>query len=371
MHKPVNQVAIVTVVLAAVAAVAPRPAHALEIVYNNTGSVGTEMMGGFEAAAAILQNLVTDNVTVRINVAASSSMSSGILAQTSTARVNYSSAATRAALVGNATSAVDYSSVGHLQTGNSVAMVTNLGSATRTYDNNGSANNTNVLMTTANAKALGLMSDSGSVDATVTFNATYGFDYNTSNGVAGYDFVGIALHELATALGFMSGVDSVDLWTRYGMSTDNMAILSTLDLFRYSSASLAYGPNVIDAAVGGTPYFSVDGGATDDGDFSTGSTFGNGYQASRWAYGSDGIMAPTAGYGQIISLAQKDVDALDAIGWEIAPNQLNGPSPVPPSSDANSSNSGSFSANVAPEPVSSLFFAAGLGFLGLARRRRR
>jgi hypothetical protein len=176
------------------------------------------------------------------------------------------------------------------------------------------------------------------------------------------------LHEFATALGFMSGVDSVDLWTRFGMSTDNMAILSTLDLFRYSSASLAYGPDVIDAAVGGTPYFSVDGGATNEACFSTGSTFGNGYQASRWCYGSDGIMAPTASYGQTVSLAQKDIDALDVIGWEVAPAEY---TPPPPPDNGEPATSGSFVANVVPEPASVLFFAAGLGALGIARRHSR
>jgi hypothetical protein len=69
---------------------ATSPAHALDIVFTDTGSVGvgSAMWNGFEAAAAILENIFTDDTTVRVNVARSGSLMSGVVANTSTQRIN-------------------------------------------------------------------------------------------------------------------------------------------------------------------------------------------------------------------------------------------------------------------------------------------
>jgi hypothetical protein len=352
-------------------AFAPHEAHALDIQFTNAGSVSAEMMAGFEAAGAYFESLLTDNVTVRINVETSTSMSSGVIAQTSTARVNYGYATVTGALTANRTSAIDNSSVAHLQSGPSFAMVTNLGSPTRVLDNNGSTNNSNILMTTANAKALGLYADNPAiVDAGIKFNANFGYDFNRADGVSGnqYDFVGVAEHEIATALGFISGVDTIDFYDSIPLSTDNISVVSTLDLFRFSAASLAQGAGIIDTAAGGDPYFSVDGGVTSECAFSTGAHFGNGFQASRWAPGCGGLMAPTAGQGQLISAGQQDVDALDVVGWEITPASLTdqGPQPEgPPPAD-----NGVTTTPTVPVPASLSMFGFGLGALSFARRRR-
>jgi hypothetical protein len=220
----------------------------------------------------------------------------------------------------------------------------------------------------ANAKALGLLADNGAVDGIITFNSKYSFDYNPSNGVSGYDFVGVATHEILTVLGFFSGVDTVDLYRRYGIGTESMAVTSVLDLFRYSSKSLAKGAGVIDMAAGDADYFSTDGGATNSGNFGTGAYFGDHYQASRFKVGSGGVMQATAPSGRSIPLVGKDLLALDAIGWDLTGNgqgvvAANGVGAVATFSDPRFFET--------PEPATLSLFGIAVGALGLFKRRRR
>ncbi|MFX7977167.1 NF038122 family metalloprotease, partial [Acinetobacter baumannii] len=79
------------------------------------------------------------------------------------------------------------------------------------------------------------------------------------------DFITVAEHEIGHALGFVSGVDDIDFCidnsAQCGLSNtvgrfENAPWYTPLDLFRYSA------PGVLNVAVGGSPYFSVDGGAT-------------------------------------------------------------------------------------------------------------
>ena len=121
---------------------------------------------------------------------------------------------------------------------------------------------------------------------------------------------------------------------------DPFAIFSGLDMFRYSA------DGVLDLAAGGTPYFSLDGGATNLGFFSTGSDLGDGNQASHWKDGlALGIMDPTANpAGQTNTPTTLDKIAFDVIGWDVDYNAV-------------------------PEPSSLL--AAAVGMLLIAGRRRR
>ncbi|MGD4069825.1 NF038122 family metalloprotease, partial [Xanthomonas citri pv. citri] len=103
-------------------------------------------------------------------------------------------------------------------------------------------------------------------DGTVTFSNTFGFDFNPNNGVDNdkFDFIGVAIHEIGHALGFVSGVDFFDFYGEpngpgagaLGYDLNDTSIFSTLDLFRYSA------PGVLDFRTGGTKYFSTDGGVT-------------------------------------------------------------------------------------------------------------
>ena len=149
-------------------------------------------------------------------------LSSGIPGHSSQTEsvLNYSTV--RAALVADAKSANDITAAGSLPA-SSIPLYINgtsdnsngSGSLVPYLDNNNnSGNNTTVRITTANRKALGLLATNATgVDAGITFNSSFSFDFNPpADGITAsqYDFVGIATHEIGHALGVESGVDVLD-----------------------------------------------------------------------------------------------------------------------------------------------------------------
>ena len=146
------------------------------------------------------------------------------------------------------------------------------------------------------------------------------------------DFVSVALHEVGHVLGFVSGVDDGD-WLNVvteardkgkAVKDDAMKFATPLDLFRYGSEGQ------IDLSMGTEAYFSIDGGRTNLGNFSTGeySDFGgDGFQASHWKQSDDnslGIMDPVLKLGQVRQISSLDTKAMDVMGWDVVnPGELN------------------------------------------------
>lgn len=243
----------------------------------------------------------------------------------------------RAALVSHAQSAADQTAVLHLAAGSDFGMLINHtaengGSSMWYLDDGQSYNNGIVGLTAANAKALGLGIPPSPLDGSISFSSKFTWDFNPNDGInsGAYDFVGVATHELGHVLGFFSGVDTLDYCsvpanhchtdTESGPPfTENDFAASPLDLFRYSSDSLAQG--VIDfTADNRVKYFSIDGGATSIATFSNGRFFGDSYQASHWKHGQNiGIMDPAVSSGHLMSISPNDIEALDVIGWELTP----------------------------------------------------
>ena len=289
----------------------------------------TDIENGFAAAAARWSVLFTDNMIVRLTID-SASLGAGIIGSTGTTSNTYNYTAVRSALINDKTSADDTTATSSLQTGPGVKLLLNrtannpngAGSATPYVDNNGDANNTKIRITNANAKALGLLSGNQSgADAAITFSSNFAFDFDPSNGINGsqIDFVGVATHEIGHALGFISGVDILDTnSTSPNFYADNQfTYVSTLDLYRYSSTSVANG--AIDwTADTRSKFFSIDGGTTSLATFSTGVTWGDGRQDSHWKDNLGiGIMDPTAGWGELMSISARDIQAFDVIGYNV------------------------------------------------------
>lgn len=322
------------------------PAAALNINLNAPVGMDANALSGFQMAADYWEARLTDSVQVYIDIGFQS-LAPGVLGQAGSQQEVFSAVSVFAALAADSSTSYDALAVGNLPTlsglgGLSFLTQTNTegGSLVVSLDSNDSGNNTHLALNTANAKALGLYSSTGP-DASITFSSLFSWDFDSSNGVGAglQDFVGVAIHEMGHALGFMSGVDTVEYAVDADLDLDPYAVLNSLDIYRYSANG------TLNHAIGGTPYFSLDGGATNLGYFSTGSAHGDGSQASHWKDNLNlGIMDPTANpAGQVNTPSELDKIALDVIGWNV---------------------------NYAvPEP-SALLMAA-LGSLLIVRRRRR
>jgi hypothetical protein len=298
------------------------------LIIGFTGSTGdVNADAGFQRAANYLQPRFSDNVSVTIN-RGFAALSPGVLGSAGSFTQTFTYTEFRTAVARDITTASDSVFSAGLPGGSSFSMYTNRtaenGNTATPYVDTTGENTTNVRLTTANAKALSLSTYSGT-DANITFSNLFTWDFDNSDGVTAgaQDFVGVAIHELMHALGFTSGVDALDTTT--GATDDNLRAHS-LDFTRHSTASVGAGADIDFTGDSRAKYFSLDGGTTNltpgvNGGFSTGVNFGDGRQASHWKDNLGlGIMDPTAlPAGQVNVVSDLDLQALDAIGWDLVP----------------------------------------------------
>ena len=183
-----------------------------------------------------------------------------------------------------------------------------------------------VRVTKANLKALGITGldqQFGANDSDITFSSNIAFDYDASNGISSgtIDFETVAAHEIGHALGFVSEVDYIDFLL--SQNATGTVKFTPLDLFRFSTTSNPTNT----AEFTNFPRALVPGGAQIFDDLqrevpmSTGSSIGDGQQASHWkddALGSgiSSLMDPTLGSDTEQPLTFNDLRAMDLIGYD-------------------------------------------------------
>lgn len=340
-----------------------------------TGAMAPVAMQGFQQAGTIWSSYLIDPITVNIEVGFQN-LGPGILADAGPTALQTNYTNIRSALAADAKSATDLTAVGNLPNTTSINFLINYtaengNSATPYLDNNNSQNNNFIVAAKANFKALGytgLDATFGINDAIIRFNNQFTYDFDRSNGIDpnAYDFVGLAVHEIGHALGFVSGVDIID--QNPGLAEDNYR-LRILDLYRFSDRSAT---ETQTDARSGTPditvddrdkFFSIDRGISDINGGPKDITFSNGLnlaldrrQASHWKDSPPspfviGALDPTAGTGEQLTITNNDLWAMDVIGYDLAAGAI------------------------VPEPSSLVLLgftgAAGSAGLHLRRRQRR
>lgn len=405
--------------LAGAVTAAAGSANAATIVLHNLGGAepGTDAARGFKTAANFWASQIQNNVVINLNVGFDhlgpnilgstgssftaktvQSVEAHIVAGASGSSIDQAAAANLPAL-----SPTDYG-VGGLNVitpgythpdaglGNGNPFGTGnpygIDNTTQVFDNDGTINNVLLGLTTANAKALGYAVSPSTVDGSITFSSDFAFDFHPEDGITAgqIDFLAVATHEIGHALGFVSGVDDYDVLGGPAAGEDCGGFAcgdypieddwfgETLDLFRYSNNPDHVAPGdgpVLTWAPGVESYFSVDGGATNLGNFSTGEAFGDGWQASHWkaptqapfCSGLLGIMNPYVCNGRGGTVTGLDFAALDAIGYNFA---------FDPTQGDHSYTTGQIASLFGvPEPATWALLIAGFGGAGVMLRRRR
>ena len=352
----------IALVLAATAATAT-PAQALKINATYSSQIDLATMEAIESSFAVWEDELKDPVTLNINFSFADNLPTGVLAgaQPSMIRVRYRDYLT--ALGQDSLSNEDILAVQNLlvdqddlnkfnqylagtrerrrfkvkDTKNFDLLLDNTidvedTSNTGNYilDDNNNDNNRQIWLTRSNAKALGLIrGDHDQLDANIIFSSLANWDINSSDGISAdaYDFETVVAHEVAHALGFVSGSDVIDYMSASSTGTiedRDIDFVTPLNTYMYSDESAALG--VIDLRSGVQKYLSFDGGTTQvtntQGDiafFATG-VGDDGYQNSHWKNDLAsplGIVNPAIDKGMSLPISDLDRQTLDLMGWDL------------------------------------------------------
>ncbi|MEL6553511.1 MAG: NF038122 family metalloprotease [Cyanobacteria bacterium J06621_11] len=305
-------------------------------------NISLEQRVVFEVAARILSTFVTDDTSVDVHVLGASGLNDGKAVGGAVPlfhKVHYG--VLKQYLEQDASSYIDEQSVLHMQDGNTVDL--------SAYGDviNGS---TEILLTRAQAEALGMDESLLLAD-----NSTWERDTIDTAGLDGYlvvnqdfewnndvlrlneategtlDTLSMAIHELTHVMGFVSGIDGTININELLSGELSVEGTTLFDLRRFTATSAELenpDGSVSSITEGEAAYLSADGGKTILGELSTGQNKdigGDGYQASHWKrmQVAMGIMDPTLAYKEQLSLSERDLQALDLLGWDVDYAQLN------------------------------------------------
>jgi outer membrane protein assembly factor BamB len=250
------------------------------------------------AASQFTTNYVDD---IHVNIHVTAVAGTGTLGQSETNLVSVSSYTTLRNSVSADATTTDDSTV--LASGGSMPASDPIGSS-HLY-----------LLSTAEAKALGVLSDdtvAGS-DGTFTFGGGFSYAYDPSNrAVSGKtDFIGVAMHELSEIMG------------RIGLMGQNLTgspNYMLFDLFHFSGA------NTRSLGRGSGRYFSINSGNSLLKGFNNASS--NGGDLQDWASGSNDSFNAFASSGVKENLSTVDLQVMDVIGYDRATGTAT-PTPTP------------------------------------------
>lgn len=120
--------------------------------------------------------------------------------------------------------------------------------------------------TKANLKALGftgLDAAFGATDATITFNSQFAFDFDDDLDSALMHFETVAIHEIGHVLGIVSAVDQVDLAKTFGYYSKRITP-RVLDLFRFENDVAGADPETLAEFTAFPRFLSYGGDAVTD-----------------------------------------------------------------------------------------------------------
>ncbi len=166
-----------------------------------------DVRNGFNAAAAVWQNLLFDNVTLNFLIDYKP-LDPGIIGETGSTTFYGDYTEIRDALRADAQTAYDQGAANALPNTSSLSIRTNARNGSIINDNDGSANNSLIVITSANARALGFEIDPIGgppvVDGDIAFSSMFSFDFHPGNGITAgtVDFIAVATHEIGHAWAF-------------------------------------------------------------------------------------------------------------------------------------------------------------------------
>ena len=331
----------------------------LQFDFSYGADTSWEQMVAFETAGMMWSDYIADDMTVNIHVEMTDTLPDNVIGGAlpgMVSDINYTTF--RNAYRADITSWADkesfdslslmregYGGIGPGGTWEKFEAIIDMGSTVVMQDSS------DLNMTRANAKALGLLhGNDRSLDGYIKMNNLSGtslkWDYDPYWTPSGsLDFLSTAVHEIGHVLGFVSGVDKYqgvnfddmkDFNSYFGNSNnagqfvDNVLdYANPLDLFRHSDKSLNYdskhyssNDKVIDMSIGNQSYF---GPGKKYFAYSTGkdiSIDGDGFQASHWKQKDNeekvqGIMDPLMKPGVMRRISNRDIMAMDAIGFNL------------------------------------------------------
>jgi len=242
----------------------------------------------FKTAVAAVQQFFeasfTNPVTVNIQVDYGH-LGHDLLGQSSYGLNTYSFSQITAALTQNSKSADDASAIASLPATDPIP-------GTHHY-----------VMTPAEAKALGLLGATTTLDGTATFSSTAPFDYDRSDGITAgqYDFQGTVAHEFSEIMG--RELNAIGNEVQTGEANGYYLY----DLFKFTAEGAR-------SFVGTTPgYVSFDNGVTNLNDFNSDpdDDFGDWAQSA----GDDSFLA-FSGTGVVNAVTPTDLRVMDVLGWD-------------------------------------------------------